>query len=105
MIHFLAFKIIHIKNMLIKYYADLTNILFITDLSPEFVSAGIISIHEEEILTNTMTTREKGKKFLRIISSHLEISHTRSFISMLDIMGNKGTMAISELALKIKSEL
>ena len=102
---FLAYKIIHVKNMLIKYYADLTSVLFITDLSPEFVSAGIISIHEEEIIRNTLTTREKGVKFLRIISSHLEISHTRSFISMLDIMENKGTVAIAELAHKIKSEL
>ena len=102
---YLTFKIIHIKNMLIKYYADLTNVLFITDLSPEFVSAGIINIHEEEIIRNTITTREKGIKFLRIISSHLEISHTRSFISMFDIMENKGTMAITKLALKIKSEL
>ena len=80
--------------MLIKYYADLTSVLFITDLSPEFVSAGIIlSIHEEEIIRNTLTT------------SYLEISHTRSFISMLDIMENKGTVAIAELAHKIKSEL
>ena len=102
---FSASEIIHIKNRLIEYYTDLTNVLFSTDLSPEFVTAGIISIHEEEIIRNTLTTREKGIKFLRIVSSHLEISHTRSFINMLDIMESKGTEAIAELALKIKSEL
>lgn len=104
-IHFLELENVQIKNILIKYYADLTNVLFITDLSPEFVSAEIISIHEEEIIRNTLTTREKAIKFLRIISCHLEISHTKSFISMLDIMERKGTLAIAELALKIKTEL
>ena len=97
--------LIEFKNMLIKYYADLTNILFSTDLSPEFVSAGIISIHEEEIIRNVPTSREKAKIFLQIISSHIEISHTKSFISMLDTMEKKGTMAIKELAIRIKSEL
>jgi len=96
---------VEFKDILIKYYADLTNILFITDLSPEFVTEGIISIHEEEIIRITPTTREKAIKFLRVISSHLEIGHTKSFSSMLDIMENKGTIAIAELALKIKAEL
>ena len=97
--------LIEFKNMFIKYYANLTNVLFNTDLSPEFISAGIISIHEEEIIRNAPNSQEKAKKFLRIISSHIEISHTKSFISMLDIMERKGTMAIKELAIRIKSEL
>ena len=97
--------LIEFKNMLIKYYADLTNVLFNTDLSPEFISAGIINIHEEEIIRNAPNSQEKAKKILQIISSHIEISHTKSFISMLDIMERRGTMAIKELAIRIKSEL
>ena len=97
--------LIEFKNILIKYYADLTNVLFNTDLSAEFVTAGIISIHEEEIIRNAPNSQEKAKKFLRIISSHIEISHTKSFISMLDIMETKGTMVTKGLAIKIKSEL
>lgn len=102
---YMCVYLIEFKDMLIKYYADLTNILFSTDLSPEFISAGIISIHEEEIIRNAPTSREKAKIFLQIISSHIEISHTKSFISMLDTMEKKGTMAIKELAIRIKSEL
>ena len=88
-----------------KYYANLTKLCFINDLSPEFVSAGIISFQEEEIIRNAPTSMEKAIKFLQMILRHIDISHTKSFVGMLDIMESKGTMAVADLARQIKSEL
>ena len=88
--------------MLNKYYVDLTNVSFINDLSPEFVSAELISIDQEEAIRNTPTSREKAIKFLHIISQD---NCTRNFVGMLDIMESKGKMAVAHLARKIKSEL
>ena len=85
-----------------KYYVDLTNVSFIDDLSPEFVSAELISIDQEEAIRNTPTSREKAIKFLHIISQD---NCTRNFFGMLDIMESRGKMAVAHLARKIKSEL
>ena len=88
-----------------KYYANLTKLCFINDLSPEFVTAGIISFQEEEIVRNAPTSMEKAIKFLQIILHHIDISHTKGFVCMLDIMESKGKMAVADLARQIKSEL
>ena len=95
----------HIKSVFIKYYADLTKVLFISELSPEFVSAGIISFHEEEMIRSAPTSMEKAMKFSQIILSHIDINHTDSFVGMLDIMERKGKIAVADLARKIKSEI
>ena len=95
----------HIKSVFIKYYADLTKVLFISELSPEFVSAGIISFDEEKMIRNAPTSMEKARNFSEIILSHIDINHTGSFVDMLDIMERKGNMAVADLARKIKSEL
>ena len=88
-----------------KFYPELTATLFSTDLSSYFVSKSIITMYDEELIDKATTNREKARIVLRIINSHLEGGYINSFKEMLDIMENRGTKPIADLALKIKSEL
>lgn len=60
---------------------------------------------DEELIDKASTNKEKAKIVLRIIFRHLKAGNIDSFKEMLDIMEHKGTKPISDLALKIKSEL
>ena len=92
------------KEVLAKYFADLTDTLGTTDLLPYFVSKRIITIYDEESISTASTNREKARKLLRIIANQLEAGYTKSLEDLLEIMKTKGTKAIIDLAVKIESE-
>ena len=95
----------HAQMIFKNFYPELTATLFSTDLSSYFVSKNIISMDDEELIDKATTNKEKARIVLRIINSHLEGGYINSFKDMLDIMENRGTKPIADLALKIKSEL
>ena len=95
----------HAQKIFMKFYPELTTTLFSTNLSSYFVSKHIISMDDEEIIDKATTNKEKARIVLRSINSHLEGGYIESFKDMLDIMENRGTKPIADLALKIKSEV
>ena len=97
----------HAQKIFKNFYPELTATLFSSDLdlSSYFVQKDIISIDDEELIDKATTKKEKARIVLRIINSHLEGGNIESFKDMLDIMENRGTKPVADLALKIKSEL
>ena len=95
----------HAQKIFKNFYPELTATLFSTDLSSYFVSKNIISMDDEELIDKATTNKEKARIVLRIINSHLEGGCIESFKDMLDIMENRGTKPIADLALTIKSEV
>lgn len=96
---------VHAQKICKQFYPELTATLFSSDLSSYFVSKDIISMDDEELIDKATTNKEKAKIVLRIIFSHLEGGYIDSFKDMLDIMKNRGTKPVADLALKITSEL
>ena len=95
----------HAQKIFKNFYPELTATLFSSDLSSYFVQKDIISMDDEELIDKATTNKEKAKIVLHIINSHLEGGYIDSFKDMLDIMENRGTKPVADLALKIKSEL
>ena len=95
----------NVQKIFKRFYPDLTAILFSSDLSSFFVSKDIISMDDEDLIDKASTKKEKAKIVLKIIYSHLESGYIDSFKDIVDIMENRGTKPVAELALKIKSEM
>lgn len=89
----------------LKHYPQL---LLLTDyghLSPYCVSEGIISIDDDEKISNTIKKTEKARVVLTIVSRHLTANCNSSFLSLLDIMESYGNLCTKQLAELIKSEI
>ena len=95
----------HAQNIFLEFYPKLTATLFPSDVSSYLVSKKIISMDDEELIEKATTNKEKARIVLRIINSHLESENINSFKGMLDVMENRGTQPVIDLALKIKSQL
>ena len=98
---------VHAQKIFKNFYPELKATLFSSDLdlSSYLVQKDIISIDDEESIDKAATRKEKARIVLRIINSHLEGGYVDSFKDMLDIMENRGTKPVADVALKIKSEL
>ena len=87
-----------------KYYASLTSVLPIKNITSHFISAGVISFEDEEVIQQ-MTRSEGSSLFLRKIASSLKAGHTKSFDKLLCIMEEHGSMSCGELANQMREEL
>ena len=97
----------HAQKIFKNFYPELKATLFSSDLdlSSYLVQKDIISLDDEELIDKTITKKGKARVVLHIINGHLEGGNFNSFKELLDIMENRGTKPVADLALEIKSEL
>ena len=69
-----------------EFYGKLTCILPTTNISPQLVAEGIITIDDNEEITSMKRSQEKASFVLRIIAKSLQAGITRSFYALLVIM-------------------
>lgn len=86
------------------YYSRLANILCISNITPELLSAGIIDFNEGEAISAKSTSKEKNEFILLKIGNQLESNATESFRSLLNIMKKHGG-EVATLASEIMTSL
>jgi len=85
-------------------YTELTAVLNtnITKLSSHFVSKGVITVEDEELIYQATT--DKAKIFLWKLESSLKIGFNDAFYIMLDVMEQYGDIVVKSVAAKIRKE-
>ena len=89
-------------KIFIQHYKKLTDLLPISSITPQLVSAEVITIAEEEQILSG--PRQKASVLLSKISKSLESGYVKSFYSLLTIMRESGG-DISTLACDIATDL
>ena len=86
----------------LAHYGNLVTTLSLSnaDLSPHFVSNGIITMADHYAI-NKSDPSEQAKNLLKPIAAALKIGYLPSFYKMLKIMKTYGNEALRELADKI----
>jgi len=88
-----------------QYYASLTTVLPIKNITSNFISAGVINFEDEEAIQQ-MTRSSEGSSFvLRKIANFLKAGQTNSFDRLLFIMEEYGGVSCEELANQIRKDL
>lgn len=72
------------------FYEKLTCILPTSNVSPQLVAEGIITIDDNEEITSMKRSQEKASFVLRLIAKSLQADVTRSFYALLGIMKKYG---------------
>jgi len=88
-----------------KYYASLASTLPIKNFTSYFISGGVISFEDEEVIQQMARSSEGSSLVLRKIASALKAGQTRSFDHLLSIMELHGDLSCTELANQIKEKL
>lgn len=91
--------------MFTKYYASLTSTLPIKNFTSHFISGGVISFEDEEVIQQMARLSEGFSLVLRKIASSLKAGQTKSFDKLLSIMEQHGGLSCSELVANIREEL
>lgn len=91
--------------MFTKHYASLINVLPIKNLSKYFVSEGIISFEDDEIIQQISVQSEATSLVLRKIATSLKIGQPKSFDTFLSIMEKYGNVTSGELANQMRGQL
>ena len=92
-------------KIFLRNYTELTAVLNtnITKLSSHFVSKGVITVEDEELIYQATT--DKAKIFLWKLESSLKIGFNDAFYIMLDVMEQYGDIAVKSVAAKIRKEV
>ena len=92
------------RDVFIENYDRLTN-LNLSLLDSCLVSKKIITPTDQQNIIAAKTNREKSTLILLAITNHLESDFTESLQVMLDLMIERGDIAMKQLANKMKSKL
>jgi len=94
------------KEVFTRFYDKLACILPISNISPQLVTAQIITTGDNEEISAVVRSNEKASYVLRIIDKSLEAGITKSFYSLLEIMENYGSESdVTLLANEIRTAL
>ncbi|XP_065895596.1 uncharacterized protein [Dysidea avara] len=88
-----------------KYYASLSSVLPIKSITSHFISAGVISFEDEEVIQQMSSSLARSTLVLRKIASSLQAGQTKSFDKLLFIMEEHGGMPCDDLANQMRVEL
>ena len=88
-----------------RHYPQLLQLTDYNHLSPYCVSEGIISVDDDERISNAITKTDKARVVLTTVSQHLKANYNNSFVSLLGIMETYGNLCTKQLAELIKSEI
>ena len=88
-----------------KYYASLTSVLPIKNITSHLISVGVISFEDEEVIQQMTRSSEGSSLVLRKIASSLKADQTKSFDMLLLTMEEHGGVSCDELANQIREEL
>jgi len=88
-----------------KYYASLSSVLPIKNITRHFISAGMISFEDEEVIQQMARSSEGSSLVLRKIASSLKAGQTKSLDNLLFIMEEHGGVSCNELANQMREEL
>ena len=88
-----------------KYYASLTSVLPIKNITSHLISAGMISFEDEEVIQQMTRSSEGSSLVLRKIASSLKVGQTKSFDKLLLIVEEHGGVSCNELANQMRGEL
>ena len=91
--------------MFTKYYASLTSVLPIKNITSHLVSAGVISFEDEEVIQQMTRPSEGSSLVLRKIAGSLKAGQTKSFDKLLLIMEERGGVSCDELANQMRDDL
>lgn len=91
-------------KLLNDYFHRLAGVLDVNNLSAHFVTARILTINDDEEISDLPSSQDKAKVVLRKITKSLG-AHTKDFYVMLDVMTKYGNSANAALASEIKSQL
>jgi len=94
------------KDVFTSFYDKLASILPISNISPQLVTAQIITTGDNEEISAIVRSNEKASYVLRIIDKSLKAGITKSFYSLLKIMENYGSESdVALLANEIRTAL
>ena len=92
------------RDVFIENYDKLTS-LNLSILDSCLVSKKIITPTDQQNIIAAKTNRDKSTLILLAITNHLESDFTESLLVMLDLMTERGDIAMMEFANKMKSQL
>ena len=88
-----------------KYYASLCSVLPMKNITSHFVSAGVISFEDEEVIQQMTRSSEGSTLVLRKIANSLKAGQMKTFGNLLSIMEQHGGVSCEELANQMRGEL
>ena len=85
-------------DQFIAFYEKLQKVLPVQDISPDLVTAKIITPREQHEIVRYTRDDDKAIFVLNKISSSLKSGYPKDFYKLLNIMKNHSTEVVSDLA-------
>lgn len=103
--HFLIIGCHIEKAVFIQYYANLVNILPVTNILHSLVSEGIISTEDSEEISCVSRPKEKASFILNKIKRFLDAGAKNNFNALLDIMEECDNVDVQDIVIDMRRTL